>query len=185
MHAPACSEAGMGDERLVRFFSGGGDDAGRTHAAILAWDDVRLEQVHDYIQWLFPLPERSGANPSAPLLDPESIAAISADPSMQARLRAGFVRMVAFYGFEQRQGELIEGAGFAQAAENWMSPGNHNHLRITRMLRSLRVLGLDAEAAMFWRALDALYRKDSEAGRRRITERSFAYWKQAALEHFS
>ena len=172
----------MGDTRLMRFFGGGVDDEGRTHAEIQGWDDARLELVHDYIQWLFPLPERSGANPYAPVLDAESIAALRSDPAMQARLRAGFLRMVAFYGFEMREGELVEGPAFSSAAANWMSPGNHNHLRITRILRSLRVLGLDGEAAMFWRALDALYREDSEGGRHRITERSFAYWKQAALE---
>jgi len=35
---------------------------------------------------------------------------------------------------------------------------------------------------MFWRALAALYHQDSKQGRRRITERSFAYWERAATE---
>lgn len=170
----------MHDDRLVRFFSGGADDAGRTHAEILAWDDERLEQVHDYIQWLFPLPERSGANPAAPVLDAVSIAAIRADAGMQARLRAAWRRMLAFYGFEVRQGAVAEGAAFARRAAVWLHPGDHNHLRITRILRSLRVLGLEAEAQQFWRALADLYKRDRTAARQRITERSFAYWEQAA-----
>ncbi len=63
-------------DKLTRFFSGGTDDQGRSFDEILGWDDARLEMVHDYIQWIFPLPERSGANPSAPVLDAGSIAAI-------------------------------------------------------------------------------------------------------------
>ena len=48
---------------LVAFYRDGArDDEGRTLAEILAWDDDRLEEIHDFIQWLFPLPERSGAN---------------------------------------------------------------------------------------------------------------------------
>ena len=32
-----------------------------------------LERTHDYIQWLFPLPERSSANPDAPRLSSADI----------------------------------------------------------------------------------------------------------------
>ncbi len=165
-------------ERLIRFFGGGVDDRGRTHAGILAWDDEQLEHVHDYIQWLFPLPERSGANPSAPVLDPASIATMRSDPEMQARLVSGFERMLAFYGFVLRESEIVEGPDFAPAAARWLTPGDHNHLRITRILRCLRVLGREQEAQQFWWAVAGLYRR--EPGR--ITERTFAYWRHAATE---
>ena len=144
------------------------------------WDDARLEMVHDYIQWLFPLPERSGANPSAPVLDAESIAAIRGDAEMQGRLRAGFERMLAFYGFALEGDALVEGPRFAAASRNWLHAGNHNHLRLTRMLRSLRVLGLEREASLLWDALRALYERESAAGRRTIAAETFAFWKRAA-----
>ena len=172
----------MQDDRLVRFFRGGANDAGRTHDEILAWDDGRLEQVHDYIQWLFPLQEPSSANLAAPVLDAASISAIRRDPAMQARLRKGFTRMLKFYGFEQREGTIVEGRAFGNAAAEWLHPGDHNHLRITRILRSLRVLGLEQETLMFWRALEELHRRDTETAQRSITERSYVYWKKAATE---
>lgn len=51
---------------LIGFYRDGAqDDCGRTLAKILSWPDDRLEAVHDFIQWMFPLPERSGANPAA------------------------------------------------------------------------------------------------------------------------
>jgi hypothetical protein len=167
-------------DRLTRFFGGGADDDGRTVDEILGWDDVRLEMVHDYIQWIFPLPERSGANPSAPVLDAAAIAAIRGSAEMQGRLRAAFERMLTFYGFALEGDAVVEGPRFVAASRNWLHAGNHNHLRLTRMLRSLRVLGLEREAAALWGALRALYERESAAGRRTITNETFAFWRQAA-----
>ena len=167
-------------DKLTRFFGGGADDEGRTFDEIVGLDDARLEMVHDYIQWLFPLPERSGANPWAPVLDAETIATIRRDAAMQGRLRAGFLRMLAFYGFAGEDGRVVEGPRFAAAARNWLRAGNHNHLRLTRMLRSLRVLGLEQEAAALWEALRRLYERENAVGRRTISPETFAFWQQAA-----
>jgi hypothetical protein len=167
-------------EKLTRFFAGGADDDGRTFDEILGWDDARLEMVHDYIQWIFPLPERSGANPWAPVLDAVTIAAIRNDAEMRGRLRAAFERMLAFYGFALEGDAVVEGLRFAAASRHWLHAGNHNHLRLTRMLRSLRVLGLERTAATLWEALRALYERESAAGRRTITPETFAFWRQAA-----
>src|SRR3954447_97552 len=156
-------------DRLTRFFAGGADDDGRSFDEILGWDDARLEMVHDYIQWIFPLPERSGAHPWAPVLDAESIAAIRDNAEMQGRLRSAFLRMLAFYGFALDGDAVVEGLRFATASRNWLHAGNHNHLRLTRMLRSLRVLGLERKAAALWGALRVLYERETAAGRRTIT----------------
>src|SRR5262245_5587601 len=69
-------EGGKAVSRLLDFYRGEGTDAeGRRLDDILAWRDGRLEAVHDFIQWLFPLPEPSRFNPDAPLLTPHDIAA--------------------------------------------------------------------------------------------------------------
>src|SRR5579859_872082 len=134
------------DDKLTRFFAGERDDLGRTYEEILRWGDERLEMVHDYIQWIFPLPERSGANPWAPVLTQAGISAIRSTPDMQQRLHAGYVRMMKFYGFQSAGERLVHSPAFAAVSSNWLSAGNHNHLRLTRMLRSMRVLGLEGEA---------------------------------------
>jgi hypothetical protein len=136
--------------------------------------------VHDYIQWIFPLPERSGANPGSPVLDAAMIAVIRGSAEMQGRLRAGFLRMLAFYGFTLEGDAVAEGPRFADASRNWLRAGNHNHLRLTRMLRSLRVLGLEHEAAALWEALRLLYERENAEGRRTITVETFAFWRKAA-----
>jgi hypothetical protein len=166
------------DDKLTRFFAGEQDDLGRTYDQILRWDDDRLEMVHNYIQWIFPLPERSGANPLAPVLTQASISAIRGTPEMQQRLRAGYLRMIRFYGF-QLAGERVVQA-FAAVSRNWLNAGNHNHLRLTRMLRSMRVLGLESEAESLWVALRQLYESETSLGRRSITEETFTFWKRAA-----
>jgi Opioid growth factor receptor (OGFr) conserved region len=169
-------------DRLIRFFNGGVDDDGRRLEEILRWDDMRLEMVHDYIQWIFPLPEASGANPLAPVLDAEAIATIRADVAMKGRLRAAFERMLEFYGFVLEGDAVVEGPRFATASRNWLHPGNHNHLRLSRILRSLRVLGLENEAAALWEALRRLYERETAVGRRVITTETFGFWRRAATE---
>ena len=65
----------MPNEKLIGFYSGKGtDDRGRRIDEIWSFSHEELEAVHDYIQWLFPLAERSAFNPGAPLLDDETIA---------------------------------------------------------------------------------------------------------------
>jgi hypothetical protein len=138
--------------------------------------------VHDYIQWIFPLPERSGANPWAPVLTQASISAIRSTPEMQQRLRSGYLRMLEFYGFQFDGERVFRIPSFAAASRNWLHAGNHNHLRMTRILRSMRTLGLRSEAESFWDALRQLFETERSRGRRSITDETFAFWKRAATE---
>ena len=92
----------------------GSDGRGHTIEDVLALPDEALERIHDYIQWLFPLPTRSMAQPGAPVLTPDEIAAIRADEQAIANLRRGAERMRQFY----------------ERTDDWLSPHDHNHLRI-------------------------------------------------------
>ncbi len=164
-------------DRLIAFYRDGArDDEGRTQAEIVAWDDQRLEAVHDFIQWLFPLPERSGANPAAPVLTAETIAAFHATPAMRERLRESWERMLRFYGLIWNGTSVERAANFRERAENWLWPGNHNHLRLTRILRSTLLLGLEAESAALFRALNAIFREYPS----RISSRTHAFWNDAS-----
>lgn len=138
--------------------------------------DAQLERVHDYIQWLFPLRERSGANPSAPTLNGAAIEAFAARPELRQGLRDALVRMLAFYGLTMHDDRIQPADTFATRAELWLHPGNHNHLRLTRIIGSLRTLGLEAEAQALFASLRAIH----DAYPSRITPTSFAYWSDAA-----
>lgn len=149
---------------IVRFHAGDAPDGrGRWLADIQGWDDGRLESVHDYIQWLFPLPEPSGFNPGAPLLTAEDIAAFHREPALRAALLASWQRMQRFY-------KLPDGAA------HWLTPGNHNMLRLTRILRCLHLLGLQAAADALLRDLEALY---AGGAARAIGPVTLEYWRRA------
>ena len=162
--------------KILHFYRGGHDDEGRTLDEILSWPDAELEAVHDFIQWLFPLPEMSGANPSAPVLDAATIDAFRGSEDLQERLKQSLLRMLRFYGFELHQGIVQQAPSFSARSVNWLNPGNHNHLRLTRMLRSLRLLGLASESTALFKALSELYGSHPD----RITQRTYQFWTSAA-----
>lgn len=167
---------------IIRFYAGeGADDRGRWLRDIQAWDDDRLERVHDYIQWLFPLPEASGFNPDAPVLTRDDIADLRRDPALQEAVRVSWQRMMAFY----RMGGLTRPGASAADVDvpaviraHWMRPGDHNMLRISRILRCLALAGLAHEAALTLAALERVFA--DPAGAAAIGARSLGYWRQAA-----
>jgi hypothetical protein len=161
--------------RLTDFYRGAGtDNRGRTLADIWAYSDEDLEDVHDFIQWIFPLEEPSRFNPEAPLLSPADIAEFRADASLRANLLRSFEVFLAFVGLEYRDGRVSGARDFEGKREVWRYP-NHNWLRITRVLTSTRVLGLEEESRAFFEFLRGL--KDS--GMSGITADTFRYWQEA------
>lgn len=172
---------------LVTFYApqdASADVRGRKLNAILAWPDDRLEWSHDYIQILFPLPERSPVNPSAPVINERTFSAFRASPEHQGRLREALVRMLKFYGFvlvSHTEGggspyEVRQGPHFHQASPNWVKRFDHNHLRITRIIRSCRVLGLEDESTAFYAALLRVAEENPGV----ISQKSLMFWGRAA-----
>jgi hypothetical protein len=73
------------------------DGAGRTIDKVLAFDLADLERHHDFIQWIFPLPEPSFTVLGSPILTTDDIAAIKASPTAQDNLARAVKRMAWFY----------------------------------------------------------------------------------------
>lgn len=145
---------------IVAFLEGeGADAAGRNLFDVLAMDNAALEKTHDFIQWLFPLREPSQAVPGAPVLTDAEVEAIRDSSMAQVALAAATDRMEAFY----------------RMTHDWLMPNDHNHLRITRIIRSLRLLVGDDQANAFRAAI--LWRV--EATRAPVSARSRGYWSTA------
>ena len=72
-------------------------------------------------------------------------------------------------------GRVVKGSNWTTASRNWVMRFNHNHLRITRIIRSLRVLGCEGDAEAFFEGLCRIY--DEGRG---IGERSLMFWTRAA-----
>ncbi|KAF2011022.1 hypothetical protein BU24DRAFT_427223 [Aaosphaeria arxii CBS 175.79] len=254
--------ADTSDNLIINFYDPdikGEDARHRTLDEILAWPDIMLERSHNYIQVLFPLPEGSPYNISAPIIDRGVYDAFRAREELRLRLRESFERILKFYGFEiqdsttstseseddteagatnveQTDQELpsteeptddslddsqaassenasqqeptgnpaaagkdaapteehpkslldtsssppkpltvVRRAGWKTSFANWAHPMDHNHLRITRILRCLRVLGLEDECNAFYKALVDVYQDP----RIKIFPRSMNYWTRA------
>lgn len=145
---------------IVAFLEGDGQDGGgRNVLDVIAFSDVRLETSHDYIQWLFPLDEPSDAAPGSPMLSPADVTAIRDSGMAQCALAAGTDRMSAFY----------------LTTHDWLMPNDHNHRRITRIIRSLRLLRDDETADGFRAVILARV----EATRAPVSARSLGYWMTA------
>jgi hypothetical protein len=102
----------------------GTDSKLRTISVIWNFTDQQLESNHDYIQWLFPLAERSVAVPDSPVLSSADIVKIRLSPTAKEALERSTKRMLDFF----------------RSSNHWIRMHDHNHLRITRIVRSLALL---------------------------------------------
>ena len=170
-------------DRLIDFYCGAGTDLrGRTFGDILRFEDAQLERVHDWIQWLFPTVTASRFNPDAPTLDPAGILRLRSDPVAQQRVHAALVRVLRFYGLELDDSdpddpEIVPVKGFDARARSWLTTGNHNYHRLTRILESLCLLDQRACAQALFQCLDRLHRTGYGAT---IGDRTMAHWRRQA-----
>lgn len=74
--------------------------------------------------------------------------------------------------------DIIRGPNWDVASRNWAVPIDHNHLRITRILRSLRLLGLEKECNSFYQALKHTF----DDPKIRIGQRSMKFWTRAVTQ---
>ncbi|XP_062420097.1 opioid growth factor receptor-like [Pungitius pungitius] len=105
-------------------------------------DYDKLESVHSYIQWLFPLQE-PGMNRDASIMTTEEIKEFLQSNIAKDNLLKSYKLMLDFYGIELSD----ETTGEVRRACNWRDRFNnlnrrtHNNLRITRILKCLGTLG--------------------------------------------
>lgn len=91
---------------IITFYEGTDTDhRGRYLSDILGWNANKLESAHDYIQIVFPLPEASAVQWSAPTINRQVFDAFRARPELRDRLKDSFQKILWFYGFELADGE--------------------------------------------------------------------------------
>ena len=137
----------------------GRDPAGFTLDALLDSSDSDLEDRHDFVQWLFPLDKPSRAVSGAPVLTADDIMRIRASGRARANLYAAAERMKRYYA----------------RTESWRRESDHNHLRITRIIRSLRLLVGDTPADGFRTHIMTVLGSD----RANVSATAIDFWSQA------
>lgn len=160
---------------LIAFYRGeAGDHKGRTLEDIWALPPFWLEHTHDYVQWLFPIPEAGRFNDFAPLLSEADRAAFAADEALRANQRRSLDVMLAFFGLTRRA-LVIEALPELNMREHiWLKRGGHNHLRISRIIRSLHLCQQPELAAAFQQAMIEIGTTQGV-----VSEQSIGYWRAA------
>jgi len=153
---------------IIQFLSGKHCDFnGRVYEDILFYDDDEMEKCHDHIQWIFPLHEKSNHATNYPIINKEIVEECKKIPEICENISSAIRRMESFYGFDSvdREKQKI-----------WCKDFDHNLLRITRIIRSSRIFGLEDEA-------DDFYLSSKDAGDYfSICDFSKEYWKKARYE---
>jgi len=90
---------------------------------------------------------------------------------LQQALLAALTRICTFYGLPPPEPNSTT---VPNPRSFWLQPHSHNHLRLTRIIRSLRILGLQREARVF-----AAVVLRAASGKVSVTSKRF--WCRAAL----
>lgn len=156
------------------------DSRGRRIEEIWLWDYQRLEDTHDYIQWLFPLEQKSRFNPAAPVLNKAAIQSFRTNEQLRIRLRQSLEVMLRFYGLQFHESgstdiEISQSDEYQERKKVWLNPRNHNYLRLTRILTSLKLLGLENHAQALFKCLSQIYEEEGNC----IGSETYAFWKNA------
>nr|WP_290955735.1 opioid growth factor receptor-related protein [Halomonas sp.] len=163
------------DARLIAFYRGEGHDhKGRLLKDIWALSPFWLEHTHDYIQWLFPIPEAGHFNAFAPLLTTDVQAAFEREEPLRRHQQRSLDVMLNFLGLTRESNAITAQPTLSLQTHIWLKAGGHNHLRITRMIRSLALCHQPALARAVQQAVIELGTQHGV-----VSEASLQYWQEA------
>ena len=121
--------------------------------------DDQIENKHNFIQWVFPFNERSNTVSASPILTNEQIVSIKKSETAQKNIKKS-----AEWFLE-----------FLSRNSYWICQNNHNHLRITRAIKSLRLIHSNEEAEKFKNSIMNLI----QGNENKINPTSLKYWKNS------
>lgn len=173
----------MSNSNIYLFYKGiVCDDKGRSIKEILSkkGESKWLENTHDYIQWLFPLDVPSEHILHAPILSLEDNMSMRKDETCIHNMRGALDMMLDFYDMQptSKDGKNYEIIYTGNKKPNWLRKGNHNLLRLTRIMKFLNLLGFVSDSYELCNCLFSLNRKYRHA----ITHVTLLYWSEASRQ---
>lgn len=138
-------------------------------------DSFWLEHNHKYIQWLFPIDTGTKFNKHAPVLSKSDIEAFKSNPELKLVQQKSLDLMVTFFGIERHSMEFKAAPGLNIKEHIWLKFGGHNHLRITRMIRSLALCDQPYLAKAFQQAMISISKQHGD----NINSTTKQYWVDA------
>jgi hypothetical protein len=114
------------------------DFEGRTLEEIWAYSDNEIESTHDFVQIVFPTNKPSQATFNKLYLDNELLIENLKNSS---KVTKNLMKSATWY------------FSFLERSDTWQTGYDHNQLRITRVIESLRLLVSDEAADEFYKAI--------------------------------
>jgi hypothetical protein len=166
----------MFESKIIKFYEKRAtDNYGRSLEEMQHYNYEQLEDIHNYIQWMFPLRKKSSVNLSAPTLKDTDIEYIKNSKTIKNNIFVSTLVITDFWGIGK---EFTENRYFIKSnrVKLWVTPSNHNFLRVTRVLRSLVLFDVKDEAVALLKCLEEI----KNNGNQNIIGDSFKYWEDAA-----
>lgn len=126
---------------IIDFYTNKPTKSKYTLNEILAQNDDWFEACHDHIQWLFPIHTSSRFNENAPIITKEIAHEFSYNLEAVANFDKAVFRMLSFLGIDYKAGVFSLADNYDFQKYTW-NEFNHNSSRITRMLTSMSILGM-------------------------------------------
>jgi len=150
------------------------DHRGRLISKIWGMSNEALESTHDYIQWLFPIPEGSSFNDFAPLLTAEAANWFHRNPELQAQQKKSLDRMVEFFGLKATGSGFDAASHLNERDHLWLRQFDHNHRRISRIIRSFHLCHQPELAGSFRDAMVQIGQRQGD-----VSDATVGFWTTA------
>ena len=155
------------------------EDKGRYVTDILKYGSIRLELVHNYVQRMFPTNEQSKFSNIKPITD-EDIALLRASDTAKENISKMYQKMLVFWKID---GDRYKKWGSGAPFRLWNNWNNHNHWRMTRVIKCFMLLGMEGEHKDFSMRLSTILEiKKSNPLSVRITKKTEEIWRRKFWE---
>ena len=135
----------------------------RTLKLVWAFSDEEIESTHDFMQWVFPTMEASKNVFDGPKMTPDELELVRQSNAATSSILQSSEWFM----------------GFLERSDTWKRCYDHNHLRVTRMLESLVLVGKGQKA----KELFTMLTNDDLCTRKGwLEDTTLNYWKQALTQ---
>jgi hypothetical protein len=164
--------------KIIQFYKNEiSNEEGYYFDQVMKFNKTELERFHCFIQYLFPLLEPSEKVRTAPIITQEEIDIFKSDHLIRTKLKKAFFKMLDFYRLSYcKNGKSIEIKKEVELLW-WVKPYDHNLLRMTRMLKSMKLLGYFDYSLSLFEVL-----KEYKNHHNEFIKKSYLFWENAINE---
>ena len=126
---------------IIRFYQNENiNECSHKLSTILSASNKWLEFTHDYIQWMFPLDEKSRCNINAPVLADSDIYEFNSNRLIRINFNSSIYKFIDFLGLRYNPNDQTFAISNVNQIYTWYGI-NHNSMRITRFIASMSMFG--------------------------------------------